>query len=395
MDSFKYYMPTRLIFGVGTLEELATTPYFPWKKALVVIGAGGAMRRLGILGRVQNLLAARGVDVVVYDKVKPNPEVDQVEEGADIARQEQCDVVVGLGGGSTIDSAKSIAVLAKNPGHYWDYIMSGTGGRKVPEHGALPIVAITTTAGTGTEADPWTVQTNPRTREKIGWGMDCTYPTLSIVDPELMISLPPKQTAYTGMDAFFHSVEAYLATCHQPASDLFALDAVSRLTTWLPVAVAEGSNIEARSSVAWANTEAGICESLSSCISHHSLEHALSAFYPDIAHGCGLTMLSVAYFSDVAERNPDRFTDLARAMGENVDALPEAERPFAFIKALQTLIAAVGLAEETLSAYGVKESDIPAMAQNARTAMGSLFACTPVPQGQADVERIFMRAYRS
>jgi len=115
MDSFNYYMPTRLIFGVGTLEDLATTPYFPWKKALVVIGAGGAMRRLGILGRVQNLLAARGVDVVVYDKVKPNPEVDQVEEGAGIARQEQCDVVVGLGGGSTIDSAKSIAVLAKNP----------------------------------------------------------------------------------------------------------------------------------------------------------------------------------------------------------------------------------------------------------------------------------------
>ncbi len=394
MDSFSYYMPSRLIFGPGKLAELATTSYFPWEKALLVIGSGGAMRRSGTLARVQSLLASRGVAVLVYDKIKPNPEMDQVEEAARIAREADCDVVVGLGGGSTIDSAKSIAMLAKNPGRYWDYIMSGTGGRKIPVNGALPIVAITTTAGTGTESDPWTVQTNPQTREKIGWGTDCTYPTLSIVDPELMISLPPKQTAYTGMDAFFHSVEAYLATCHQPASDLLALDAVSRLTKWLPVAVADGSNIEARTSVAWANTEAGICESLSSCISHHSLEHALSAFYPAVAHGCGLTMLSVAYFGDVAERNPERFADLARAMGEDVDALADAERPFAFIKALEKLIAAAGLAGEKFSDYGVKKSDIPAMAQNALTAMGGLFACTPVKQEQADVERIFERAYR-
>lgn len=394
MDAFNYYMPTRLIFGAGKLTELATTPYFPWEKALLVIGSGGAMRRSGTLDRVQGLLASRGVTTVVYDKVKPNPEVDQVEEGAHIARQERCDVVVGLGGGSTIDSAKSIAMLAKNPGHYWDYITSGTGGRKIPENGALPIVAITTTAGTGTEADPWTVQSNPQTREKIGWGTDCTYPTLSIVDPELMVSLPPKQTAYTGMDAFFHSAEAYLATCHQPTSDLLALDAISRLTKWLPVAVSDGANIEARTSVAWANTEAGICESLSSCISHHSLEHALSAFYPAVAHGCGLTMLSPAYFRDVAERNPDRFADLAKAMGENVDALPEAERPFAFVRALENLIASAGLAGEKFSDYGVKKSDIPAMALNALTAMSGLFSYTPVKQSQADVERIFERAYR-
>ncbi|MCE5257422.1 MAG: iron-containing alcohol dehydrogenase [Spirochaetaceae bacterium] len=393
MDSFSYYLPTRLIFGPGKLAELATTSYFPWNKALLVIGSGGAMRRSGTLAQVQSLLASRGVVTIVYDKVKSNPEVTQVEEAARIAREEECDVVVGLGGGSTIDSAKSIAMLAKNPGHYWDYIMSGTGGRQIPGNGALPIVAITTTAGTGTEADPWTVQSNPQTREKIGWGTDCTYPALSIIDPELMVSLPPKQTAYTGMDALFHSVEGYLATCHQPASDLFALDAVSRVAKWLPTAVADGSNIEARTELAWANTEAGIVESLSSCISHHSLEHALSAFYPAVAHGCGLTMLSVAYFRDVAERNPERFADLAKAMGENVDALPGSERPFAFIKALENLIVAVGLADEKFSAYGVKKSDIPAMARNAFFAMGHLFAVTPVKQEQADVERIFERAY--
>ncbi len=393
MNSFTFYMPTRVIFGAGKLAELATTPHFPWKKALLVVGRGGSARRTGTLDRVRALLASRGVEVVVYDQVRPNPEAAQVEEAAGLARAEACDVVIGLGGGSAIDSAKSIAMLAKNPGRYWDYMMSGTGGRRRPA-GALPIVAITTTAGTGTEADPWTVVTNPETREKIGWGCDATFPALSIVDPELMLTLPPKQTAYTGMDALFHSVEAYLATCHQPASDLLALEAVGLIAKWLPVAVADGANLEARTALAWANTAAGICESLSSCISHHSLEHAVSAFYPQVPHGAGLTMLSVAYFSDVAERNPARFADLAAAMGEDVAALAEARRPFAFITALEKLIAGAGLADETLSGYGVQEADVPALAANALSAMGGIFACTPVKQGQADVERIFRRAYR-
>lgn len=393
MNPFTYYMPTRVIFGAGKLAELATTPHFPWKKALVVVGRGGSARRTGTLDRVTALLASRGVEVVVYDQVRPNPEAAQVEEAAGLARAEACDVVIGLGGGSAIDSAKSIAMLAKNPGRYWDYMMSGTGGRRRPE-GALPIVAITTTAGTGTEADPWTVVTNPDTREKIGWGCDATFPALSIVDPELMVTLPPKQTAYTGMDALFHAVEAYLATCHQPASDLLALEAVGLIAKWLPVAVADGTNLEARTALAWANTAAGLCESLSSCISHHSLEHAVSAFYPQVPHGAGLTMLSVAYFSDVAERNPARFADLAAAMGEDVGALDEARRPFAFITALEKLIAGAGLAEEKLSGYGVREADVPALAANALSAMGGIFACTPVKQGQADVERIFHRAYR-
>ena len=394
MNPFTYFMPTRVIFGPGKLTELATTPHFPWKKALVVVGRGGSTRRTGTLERVRGLLASRGVETVVYDQVRPNPEAAQVEEAAALAREQACDVVIGLGGGSAMDSAKSIAVMAKNPGRYWDYMMSGTGGRRTPDNGALPIVAITTTAGTGTEADPWTVVTNPDTREKIGWGCDVTFPALSIVDPELMLTLPPKQTAYTGMDALFHAVEAYLATCHQPASDLFALEAVSLIARWLPVGVADGTNMEARTALAWANTAAGICESLSSCISHHSLEHAVSAFYPQVPHGAGLTMLSVAYFTDLAERNPSRFADLAEAMGEDVEALPEAERPFAFITALEKLIAAAGLSDETLSGYGVRESDVPALAANALSAMGGIFACTPVKQEQPDVERIFRRAYR-
>jgi len=392
--NFSYYMPIRILFGPGKLKELETTTYIPGKKALIVIGATGAMRRHGYLDRLTSILDKRGIEYVVYDKIKPNPLSENVDEGAQLARDKKCDFVIGLGGGSSIDSSKSIAVMTKNPGKYWDYISGGTGGGKIPENGALPIVAITTTAGTGTEADPWTVITKSGSQEKIGWGNDDTFSKLSIVDPELMISVPPKTTAYTGMDAFFHSTESYLATVNQPTSDLLSLQAVSLITQNLPIAVKDGNNLDVRTKLAWSNTAAGICESLSSCISHHSLEHAISAFHPNVAHGAGLTMISVAYFSFIAERNPDRFIDLAKAMGENVDGLSEKDKPFAFINALKRLIKESSLEDEKLSDYGVKESDIRDMAENAFNTMGGLFDVTPVKMTVDDVVEIYKRAYR-
>jgi len=391
---FSYYMPTRILFGAGKLKELETSNYIPGKKALIVIGATGAMKKHGYLERLTAILDKRNIEYIIFDKIKPNPISEQVDEGAQLAREKKCDFVIGLGGGSSIDSSKSIAVMAKNPGKYWNYIEGGSGGGKTPENGALPIVAITTTAGTGTEADPWTVITKNGSQEKIGWGNDDTFPTLSIVDPELMLSVPPKTTAYTGMDAFFHASEAYLATVNQPASDILSLQAVSLITQNLPIAVKDGSNLNARTKLAWANTAAGICESLSSCISHHSLEHAVSAFYPNVPHGAGLTMLSVAYFSFIAERNPDRFADIAKAMGEKVEGLSEKDRAFTYIKALKKLIKDCGLEDEKLSDYGVKESDLKEMAENAFKTMGGLFDVTPIKMTVDDALEIYKNAYR-
>ena len=390
---FTYFMPARIIFGCGKLEELKTTPYLPGGKALVVIGASGAMRRHGYLDRVVGLLKANGVESVVYDKIQPNPVCEHVEEGAAIAKENGCDFVVGLGGGSTIDSAKSIAIMAVNPGKYWDYMGGGSGGRKTPANRALPIVAITTTAGTGTEADPWTVITKTDTNEKIGYGNEWTFPTLSIVDPELMLSVPPKTTAYTGIDAFCHSVETYLATISQPTSDHLALEAISLITQNLPLAVRDGGNIEARTKLAWANTAAGICESLSCCISHHSMEHAVSAYYPDVPHGAGLTMLSVAYFNWIGRRRPERFGDLARAMGRDVDGLTEEEKPGVFIAALKQLISDVGLAGEKLSDYGVTKDDLRKFAENSFDVMGKLYEITPVEMAVDDAVSIYEDAY--
>src|SRR5690554_252879 len=387
--NFNYYLPTRILFGPGKLKELATTPYLPGKKALIVISSGNSMRKHGYLERVMAYLKENGVESAVFDKIIPNPIAEHVAEGAATAKENNCDFVVGLGGGSSIDSAKSIAVMATNPGEYWDYIHGGSGKGFAVKHRALPIVAVTTTAGTGTEADPWTVITKPETNEKIGFGNDHTYPCLSIVDPELMISIPPKYTAFQGMDAFFHSAEAYLATVSQPASDSHALESIRLITKYLPIAVNDGDNLEARTAVAWANTAAGFVQSLSSCISQHSMEHALSAYHPELPHGAGLITLSVPYFSFLAGKCGERFINMARAMGEDVDALPAKEKPYAFITALKKLIKNIGMEDLKLSDYGVNKEEAKTLAENSLHTMGGLFAVTPHKFTLQEVTGIF------
>jgi alcohol dehydrogenase len=385
---FNYFIPTRILFGTGKLKELAKTRLLPGKKALIVISSGGSMKRQGYLGRVTEYLSEAGAQSVVFTKILPNPITEHVAEGATLAKQENCDFVIGLGGGSSIDSAKAIAVMAKNEGEYWDYLRAGTGKKMRPSGEALPIVAIPTTAGTGTEANPWSVITRTETKEKIGWGADYMFPSISIVDPELMTSIPPKLTAYQGMDAFFHAAEGYLSTRSNPASDMFALDAAGLISKYLPVAVKDGKNIEARSALAWASTQAGFVESLSTLISHHSLEHAISGYHPDIPHGAGLTATAVAYFTYLAGRNVSRLADIARRMGENVDKLPEADRPFAFVTALKKLIDKVGLEKATLPGFGVRKSEAEVLAQNAMDTGGSLFRCTPAELGKDDIVKI-------
>lgn len=368
---FDYYMPTRLIFGRGRLKELANLNLGA-DKALIVITHGQSMRNLGYLGRVMSYLEQSGIKSIVFDKILPNPIETHIMEAAELARNEQCDVIIGLGGGSAIDSAKSIAIMVNNTGTYWDYVK---GHKKITED-VLPIIAIPTTAGTGTESDPWTVITNQETKEKIGYGSSHTFPYISIVDPELMVSVPKDLTAYQGMDAFFHSVEGYLANVAQPVSDIYALNSIYRIVEALPRAVANGSDLQAREEMAWASTQAGMVESASSCISEHSMEHALSAFYPELPHGAGLVALSVPYFSYLLKKDrvkvEARYKDLAQAMGR------VGHKPEEFIEALKDLIADIGLSDLKLSKWGIKPEDAEALAENSFEAMGFLYDLDPV-----------------
>lgn len=391
--NFNYYIPTRILFGPGKLEELSKEN-LPGKKALIVISSGKSMKENGYLDRLIKILQSKQIEYALFDKILPNPIKTHVMEGAQLARKEGCDFVIGLGGGSSIDSAKSIAVMATNPGDYWDYVSGGTGKGMPLQNPPLPIVAITTTAGTGTEADPWTVITKEDTNEKIGFGNYMTFPVLSVVDPELMLSVPEKLTAYQGFDALFHSTEGYIASIATPMSDIYALKSIELISKYLPECVKNGSNLEARTQLALANTLSGFVESISSCTSEHSLEHALSAHHPELPHGAGLIMLSEAYYTFFASKVPERFVDMAKAMGVDVDSLPEDERPFSFVKALIELQEACGVRNLKMSDYGIKKEDIPILAENARTTMGGLFELDRYKLSLEETIEILNNAYK-
>jgi len=386
--SFNYYMPARILFGKGKLNELHEQE-LPGKKALIVTSAGQSVKKYGYLERVKNELEAAGVSIELFDKILPNPIKNHVMEGAALAKSAGCDFIVGLGGGSSIDSAKAIAVMAANEGDYWDYISGGSGkGLEVP-NAPLPVVAITTTAGTGTEADPWMVVTYGQ--EKIGFGYDKTFPVLSVVDPDLMMTVPPRLTAFQGFDALFHSTEGYINATANEMSDLFALKAIALIGKSLAKAVNNGSDEAARADVALANTLAGIVESTSGCTSEHSMEHALSAHHPSLEHGAGLIMISCAYYTFLANSGScdERLIDMANALGK-----ADASQPMDFVRVLADLQKACGVSGLKMSDYGISRDEIPELAQNARDTMGGLFSVDPCEISHADVVAIYEQSYK-
>lgn len=383
MNAFNFFMPTRILFGPGRLSELGSTPHLPGSRALVITGAGGSMERSGILGRVMDALAGRGMEAHVYAGVTPNPVVESVDEAAEMARKQRCDVVIGLGGGSPMDAAKAVAVAAPNPGGFWDYMQRGSGGRKQPPNAPLPVVAVPTTSGTGSECDPWAVISRTATQEKMGFGNDGTLPVLALVDPELTLGLPPSQTAYTGMDAFFHATETFLATISQPASELFSLESVRMVSRHLPAAIRDGGNLEARCGMSWAATAAGVCQSLSANIVHHPMEHALSALNTSLPHGLGLVMLSRAFFGILETRKPEIFLPLVQALGA------PSSGPMPFARALEDLIARCGLDGERLSGHGFTPADVETLTDNVYASVGRHFDITPVALTRDDVAQVF------
>ena len=384
---FTMHIPTQLVFGCGEIKKLATER-LPGRRAMIIVSAGGSMKRHGYLDKVISLLNENDASAIVYDKILPNPIKAHVMEAAAICRERGCDFVIGLGGGSTIDSAKAIAVMARNEGDFWDYVMGGSGkGRAVKD--ALPIVAIPTTAGTGTEADPWAVITHEDRQEKIGFGCPKTFPTLSIVDPELMLSIPPHLTAYQGFDAFFHAAEGFIANCATPISDLYALEAIRLLYKYLPVAVKDGRNLKARAKVAWASTLAGMVEATSSCTSEHSLEHAMSAHYPQLPHGAGLIAISQAYFETFRNDCMKRYMKMAEIMTQQ-----KSNRPSDFIDALVRMQKECGVNDIRLSQWGLQKEDLPKMVQNARDTMGGLFTLDPRPLTDAEALAIYEASYK-
>ncbi|WP_003545790.1 iron-containing alcohol dehydrogenase [Desulfotomaculum nigrificans] len=389
--SFNMYIPTRVLFGAGQLSNLHAQK-MPGRKAMIVISKGKSVKENGYLARTEEQLKLAGVEFVVFDKVEPNPLKSTVMAGAAFARENGCDFIVALGGGSTMDASKAIATMATNDGDCWDYVHGGSGKGMPIEHKPLPIIAITTTAGTGSEVDPWGVVTNEDKNEKIGFGgIDELFPVLAIVDPELMLTVPPKYTAYQGFDALFHSVEGYVSKFTNLMSDMYAITAIENIARNLPKAVKDGNNIDAREKVAFGNTLSGVVMCVGAVTSQHSLEHAMSAYHQELPHGAGLIMISKAYFTHLINKHvcDDRFVQMAKAMG-----MEDAKEPMDFITMLVKLQEDCGVADLKMSDYGIRPEEFETLAKNAKETMGGLFLCDRSELSIEDCVAIYEASYK-
>lgn len=387
---YDMYVPTRVMFGVGMLNRLSEQP-LPGKRALIVISNGKSTRANGYLARTEEQLHKAGVETVVFAGATPNPTVSDVNAGAKAARENGCDFLVALGGGSVMDCSKGIAVMATNEGELWDYVTIGSGKGHPIAVRPLPIVAVTTTAGTGSETNNSGVITKEDTFEKAFIGDASLFPVLAIVDPELMATVPPAFTAYQGFDALFHSTEGYIAGGANLMSDMYALTAIEHLAKYLPRAVKDGKDMEARTHVAWGNTLSGAVMCLTLITSEHAMEHALSAYHPALPHGAGLIMISKAYYKYFIEHHAcdDRFVRMAQVMG-----MPEATKPEDFLTALTRLQEACGVADLKMSDYGIKPDELETLMRNSREVMGIMYTSDRVKMSDEDIVNVYKESYK-
>lgn len=388
--NFNFYNPTNLIFGSGSLDHLGTVA-MPGKKAMLLISNGKSAKDNGSFDRTVEQLSIAGVKYAVFDKIMENPLKEAIMEGAAFAQDNGCDFIVALGGGAVLDASTAIAAMATNPGDLWDYVQGGTGkGRPLVNKG-LPIVTIATTAGTGSEINAFGVISNAATNEKIGFGDPSLVPVLSIVDPELMKTVPPQYTAFQGFDALFHNTEVMISSGVNIMSETLALAAIENITKYLPRAVKDGNDLEARERVAFGSTVAGMTMQLTSTTAKHSMEHSMSAYHHNLPHGAGLIMISKSFYEFFIEHHAcdDQFIKMARAMGSE-----DADKPEDFIAALIKLQQDCGVADLNMSDYGFAPDESITLAKGARFMQGGLFAANPCEMTDEDCAAIFEKSYR-
>ena len=389
--NFDFYNPTHILFGSGKLDELGNQP-MPGKKALLLISSGKSAKVSGALERTQAQLEKAGVEYAVCAKIHENPTREIVMEAAAFAKENGCDFIVALGGGAVLDSSVAVAAMATNPGDLWDYVNGGTGKGQPLVNKPLPQVTIALTAGTGSEINNWGVISRNDTHEKIGFGgAPELVPVLAVVAPELMKTVPSKYTAYQGFDALFHNTEVMMSNGVNILSETLALSAIENIAKYLPRAAADGNDLEARERVAYGSTIAGITMQLTSTTAQHSMEHAMSAYHPDLPHGAGLIMISVEFARYFIERHAcdEQFIKMARAMG-----MPEADKAEDFLTALVQLQKDCGVADLKMSDYGFTKDECMTLAVNARETMGGLFLANPCEMSDEECAGIFEKAYR-
>ena len=389
MKTFEFSIPTAVYFGAGEVERVAELAPTLGKKAML-LAAEGTMRDLGFLTRVETLLKKGGVEVVISDDVKPNPRDKDINRQTETFLKEGCDFTVGLGGGSAMDTAKSVAFLAaQGGGNIRDYLAGGSNPEMNGVKDALKCMVITTTAGTGSETTPWWVITNTDDHEKPGTGNDTTIAEIAIVDPELMLTIPPSISRGTGIDVLFHAMEAYIANTATPFTDLFAKEAMKIVVEYLGTAIDDGKNLEARSKMAWANTIAGIAigEGKSSTVGIHALGHSIGG-QTDAPHGMTMAAIGPAYMKMTWDADIERYAEVTRLLGYAEEGMSEKELAAKSPEALEKTLEKFGC-RISMTDLGVKESMIEPMTDSVFKTMVGCLDCSLKKLTREDVVKLY------
>jgi alcohol dehydrogenase len=357
MGIFSFRAAGEITFGVGSVNQLgAAVRKAGGKKVLVVVDPGFA--KTGSFIRVTQSLEREGLSFVLFDRVEPEPRTVVADQGGEVARKERCDFVLGVGGGSAMDTAKAAAVLATNGGRARDY----QGLDKVPRPGLLKGM-VPTTAGTGSEVTFTAVFINEEEKKKAGINSPHLYPEMSVLDPELTLSLPPAVTAFTGMDALAHAVESYTSKAAHPLSEMFSLEAIRLIGKSLRRAVKAGSDLDARSEMLLGSLLAGIGLANAGVTAVHSLSYPLGGRFR-VPHGVGNGLLLPAVMEYNALSLPEKFAKIAGAMGEKTEGLSAKNAALLAVESVRGLARDIQVPMR-LSDLGIPESAFPGMAEEA------------------------------
>ncbi|GAA0864609.1 iron-containing alcohol dehydrogenase [Paraclostridium tenue] len=382
---YDYLVPSVNFMGPGCLKVIGErAKMLGGKKVLIVTDKFLRTQKNGAVEQTIKYLTQEGIEVVIYDGTEPNPKDTNVADGLKIYKDENCDMIVTVGGGSSHDCGKGIGIAATHKGDLYEYAGIETLTNALP-----PILAVNTTAGTGSEVTRHCVITNTKTKVKyviVSWR---NLPLVSFNDPELMVGKPAGLTAATGMDALTHAVEAYVSKDANPVTDASAIQAIKLIANNLRQAVAMGENLEARTNMAYASLLAGMAFNNANLGYVHAMAHQLGGLY-DMPHGVANAMLlpHVCKYNIIS--NPQKFADIAEFMGENIDGLSVHEAAEKAIDAMFRLSKDIGI-PTSLKEKGIKEEDFEYMAEMALKD-GNAFS-NPRKGNKQDIINIFKAAY--
>lgn len=374
--AFKYFLPVNIEFGSGKVAKAGELTKLYGKKALIVTGHSSA-KKSGLYDKVKDSLKAEGIDSVLFDKVAQNPLTTTAAEGAAFAKDNGCDVVVAIGGGSIMDCAKAIAFLAVNDGDVSDYIF----GKKASDT-ALPIILIPTTCGTGSEGNGIAVLTNPDNGDKKSLRCNAIVAKVSIVDPECMMTMPKHVLASVGFDALCHNMESYTSKIAQPFTDALSLYAVDLIAHNLVDVYKGTGSKDSWEKITLASTIGGMVINTTGVTLAHGMEHPASGL-KDVVHGKGLAALTPTIIEDSYQGAPEKFAKLAKLFG--------GEKAEDLAGKVRELLEDIELTC-TLSDLGIEEKDIPWMAENCMKVSAHSIANNPVVFSQEEIAEIYKKA---